>query len=363
MMLAQAADSDIQATTGRFNPSLGKQDSNRSGTAIQKLKEQGESSSSNYLENLASISMTHEAKILLDMLPHVYDRPGRIVRLLGDDPKDEREVILHQPFMKGPEGRPVPIAPPPAGLAMMGQPSPTMPSQGPGIPTQPQTKPPEIERYDLGQQGDYMVAVAIGTSFASQKDANGAILSGLMESAPQLTPILADIYAEQLDGPMADRIVKRIQKMNPQLSDDENAPPPVPPEVQQQMAQMQQQIQQMTAALQQAQQEAAMAQAKVQAQVQMKQMELDSRERIAAAQIQADITKAQAQMTSKESIAGLDAETKRSGQEAAQLHESRLLHQETEADRVAEQDKAALGIGPLYKPSPATFVAPETQNW
>ena len=83
---------DIQATTGRFNPSLGKQDNAqaRSGKAIQALKLQGEQTSSNYLENLANIAIAHEGRVLLDMLKYVYDRPGRIVRLLGDDPAAAR---------------------------------------------------------------------------------------------------------------------------------------------------------------------------------------------------------------------------------------------------------------------------------
>jgi hypothetical protein len=351
-MMAREADGDIQATTGRFNPSLGKQDSNRSGTAINALKQQGESSSSNYLENLATISMNYEGRILLDLLPHVYDRPGRIARLLGDDPKDEREVMLNQPFIVGPEGKPLPTTPGTPGLI-----STVMNKLRGNKPAEPPTF------YDLND-GDYSVTVTVGQSFATQKDANAALLTGLMQSAPQMTPILADIYAEQLDGPMAERIVKRLQRMNPQLSDDEDAQPTVPPQLQQQMQQLQQQNQQLQQQLQQLQSGAQVEQMKIAGQTQIKQMEIDSRERIAAAQIRADVTKAQAQVASKEGIETLKVEAKR-GELGAQFdHEHELQSHIADNEAQADVRSAALTpqVAPMWPKEPKVYTPPTELN-
>src|SRR4030095_14174676 len=64
-MAVSAAAEDIKSTTGRFDPSLGRVRSGESGKAIGMLKESGEATTSNYLENLTSISMHYEAKVIL----------------------------------------------------------------------------------------------------------------------------------------------------------------------------------------------------------------------------------------------------------------------------------------------------------
>ena len=89
------ADAAIKATTGRFDPSLGNLSGNeRSGKAIRELKQQGEQSTSIYLDNLATISMAYEGRILLDLMPSIYDRQGRLLRLLGEEPDDERWALV-----------------------------------------------------------------------------------------------------------------------------------------------------------------------------------------------------------------------------------------------------------------------------
>jgi hypothetical protein len=98
------ADADIKATTGIGDPSLGLYaPSDRSGKAIETLKRQAEHGTSHYLENLASISMTYEGKVLLDLIPKVYDRPGRITRILSED-DEESMVALNQGYVPGPDG-------------------------------------------------------------------------------------------------------------------------------------------------------------------------------------------------------------------------------------------------------------------
>lgn len=257
---------------------------------------------------------------------------------------------------------------------MMGQPSPGFGLQGQGIPSdggrllQPEQASgqtaPKITQYDLSE-GDYTVTVSIGQSSASQKDANAAVLSTLMEAAPDLTPGVIDIYAEQLDGPIGPRLVKRFQKLNPQLTDDkEGGPPPIPLEVQQQMQQLQEQVQQMGQALQQEQQKAAISEAKVQAQIQMKQMELASRERIAAMQINADLTKTKATVESKESIASLDADITREGHDTAHMHEERMKHLDQAHDEHASIRDAVLAPAPgPSKTRPTEFTPPPDQVW
>jgi hypothetical protein len=41
-----------------------------------------EESNSNWLDNLAQISMDHESRVVLDLIPKIYDRPGRVAMIL-----------------------------------------------------------------------------------------------------------------------------------------------------------------------------------------------------------------------------------------------------------------------------------------
>src|SRR5262249_16642174 len=88
-------------------PALGEQTpAHRSGKAIEALQGQSMISNSPYLDNLANISMTYEAMIILDLIPKKYDRPKRIARIL-DKQNVSTWIMLNHPFMPGPDGRPV----------------------------------------------------------------------------------------------------------------------------------------------------------------------------------------------------------------------------------------------------------------
>ena len=54
---------------------------------------------------LRALAETYEAKIVLDLMPSIYDRPGRVARIL-DQERDPRTVLLNAPFTPGPTGRP-----------------------------------------------------------------------------------------------------------------------------------------------------------------------------------------------------------------------------------------------------------------
>jgi len=192
------------------------------------------------------------------MLPHVYDRPGRIVRLLGEDEGDEKNALIGVPFVPGPDGQPVPV-PPGAMLP-------------PGMP-QPKT-------YDLSQ-GEYQVAVTVGRSFATQKEQNLDVMNSWVEASKGAAfPWVADIMAEQLDGNIAKRVAKRMKMMNPQLAQGEDEQE-IPPQAQAMMAQAQQQMQQMQAAMQEMKAKLDADAVRAQADLARTKMEIESKERIA----------------------------------------------------------------------------------
>lgn len=221
MSLMQQADSFIQATTAVYDPSLGRLSaSERSGRALLALQQQADTATSHYLESLASVAMTYEAKVVLDLLPRIYDRPGRIVQLLdGED--ESRQAMVNQPFVRGRDGRPQ-AAP---GYATAG-----------------------VEHYDL-RQGVYNVSVSIGRSYQTRLEQGAEEIGQILTASPQLMPLIGPTYFKFRDFPgareIADLLKKQRAQQFPYLQDDTpGGPPPevLVPQLQQQVQQMQQQL-------------------------------------------------------------------------------------------------------------------------
>ena len=83
MLLLQQAKDFLHAGTGAFEPSLGEASSNsktKGGTLA--LQAQHTAGNSNWMDNLSEVTLMYEARCVLDKIPRVYDRPGRIMRLL-----------------------------------------------------------------------------------------------------------------------------------------------------------------------------------------------------------------------------------------------------------------------------------------
>jgi hypothetical protein len=79
---AQAVD-DMKATMGMYDASLGAKGNETSGRAIIARQREGDTATFDWIDNLAW-SIQHTGKILLDMIPRIYDTE-RVVRVLGED--------------------------------------------------------------------------------------------------------------------------------------------------------------------------------------------------------------------------------------------------------------------------------------
>jgi hypothetical protein len=292
MALLQQADQFLQSGTAMFDPSLGRSSPNeKSGRAIAALQGQAEAGSSDYLVNLAEVSLAYEARVVLDLIPKIYDRPGRIARLL--DPEDNTStVMLGTPYvqhpntkrpmpvkaMLGPDGRPVePLRPAPEQGPLPGVP----PVPGPGgVPMQAPL--PEIRHHDL-QRGVYAVAVTVGRSRQTAMQEGSEEMGQILQSQPQLMPILGPLYFKFRDFPGSKEIGELLAKMRdkqfPFLS-AEGEQGPSAEQLQGQVQGMGQQMQAMQAQLQQAMMKIQTDQAKQEAMLAKAQMDNQSRERI-----------------------------------------------------------------------------------
>lgn len=338
----------VQATTAVFAPSLGdvpQDQQGQSGRAILALQQQTDAGTAQFLQNLAKVSMAYEAKVVLDMLPKVYDRPGRITQILGTD--DEAKMIMvNKPFVPGPQGvpraamGPQPGGPMPGpgmapGMPPAGPQGPPMPGPG-GMPGMPPPRPmppkqPEPKFYDLSK-GKYAISVSVGKSYQTRLQEGQAEIGDVLAKAPQLMPMIGDLYFKFRDFPGAAEIAERLkilrkQTIGPLEGEDEEGPSL--PQAMAQIQQMQQQLQQMQQALGQAQLEIETDKAKQQATLQKTQM--DNEVKMALAQLDAQLKMALAQM--QQGVKSGEMDIKMSEGDEGRKHE-RAMQEDAQAHEV-----------------------------
>lgn len=293
VLASQQAREDIKSTTKTFDPSLGKSESRtQSGRAIQALQQQAEHGNSNYLEDLAQVSMFHEARIVVGMLPFVYDRPGRIaqIRGLNDEPKP---VMLNQPFVKGPDGQPM-EAPPDAA---------------------------DAEHYELTPDAEYSVTVTVGKAFTTQREETSAMIAEAMGASQQLAPALVPLLFKYSDFPGAEEAYDVTKKLfwPPELQNGEDGKPAGDPQAQAQIQQLQLQLQQALGALQEAKSGIAKTQIKAESDERIAGAKMDHERELAA--LKADVERLKISIQAATKGEEINAENARVAAELA--HEER----------------------------------------
>jgi hypothetical protein len=209
LMLRNASD-DLKAVTGVYDPSLGQQKSDQSGKAVQLLQKQSDVSNLHFTDNL-SRAMRHTGRMLIDLIPKIYDAP-RVQRVVNPDGSVDH-VVVH------------------AGNDSAAQ----------GL-KQSTTNPAIAKVYDLGT-GTYDVTVSVGPSYQSKRQEAVASIMALVSAYPQIMQSSGDILISQMDWPMAKQISERFKKtLPPQLQDDDQTDPEQQiQKLQSQLAQMAQQ--------------------------------------------------------------------------------------------------------------------------
>lgn len=206
---AQAID-DLKATMGMYDPSLGNASNETSGRAIIARQREGDTASFSWIDNL-SRSIQHTGRILIDMIPRIYDTE-RIVRVLGED--DSVEMVP--------------------------------------INTYDEATDSLIHDMSVGK---YDVEISVGPSFATKRLEAAESMIAFFQAFPQGAAAAADLVAKNMDWPGADDIAERLKKMLPPgMVDEEDDPEAMltqqNQELQAQMQQMAEQMQGMAEELQ-----------------------------------------------------------------------------------------------------------------
>lgn len=217
-MMTRQADVDLKAITGLFDPSLGQNKTDQSGRAIASLQKQGEVSNLNFSDNL-SRSIRHCGRVLIGMIPHIYDAP-RVQRIINPD-NTVSHVVIHNQQAE-------------AGQQLLNE------------------KVKKI--YDIGV-GTYDVTVSVGPSYQTKRQEAVAAQIALVQSNPTVFPIIGDMVVRNMDWPQSKEMADRLKKMlPPQLQDqgDEMEPEQQVMALQAQMQQLMQQHNIVTQALEKA---------------------------------------------------------------------------------------------------------------
>lgn len=223
----QIAAEDIKRTTGIYDAGLGARSNETSGVAIAQRKEESQNSTSIYADNMAK-AVAHTGRILVDMIPRVYDTK-RTVRILGEDGQEKMAVIN--------------------GLLVR-----------------------QDGEYPLNDVtvGKYDVRISVGPSYSTRRQESVDGMMEFMRVFPAAAPMIGDLVARSQEWADAETIAERLAKaIPPELRDEQEGQAPQGPNPEQQMAMQAQQqamqVQQQMAQLALQKEQAEVEQAKAKA--------------------------------------------------------------------------------------------------
>lgn len=198
----QRGTMDIKEILGFFDANQGKEDNAQSGIAIENRQIAGAGGSTVYFDN-ANQSFEQSGRVVLDLLPFIHGDNNKHVVLTKSDGKSQ-SIILNQVQDDGKKTNPI-------------------------------------------EMGEYDIEIDTGPSFAVQKSVALQLLMQLVQTNPQVFPLVADLIAKNLDVQFMPQMVERFKSLVPPeiLAKESGQPPPPPkPNPQQQAMQMQMQLQQ-----------------------------------------------------------------------------------------------------------------------
>jgi len=229
-------NADLMAVVGIYDPSQLPQ-GNQSGKAIQGQQQQTDMTNFHYYDNLTR-SIKQTGRIILDLIPHVYDKE-RCLRIIGDDGKGEM-ITVNQPSVND-EGV-------------------------------------ETLLNDV-TVGEYDVVMETGPGYNSKRQEAVDSMIQMLQVDPNLMQQAGDLVFRNMDFPGAETIADRLAAANPLAQIDEKSD--IPPQVQMQLAQSQQVIQQLQQQLQAMQMDmkygASVKQQQEEAETARKRMDVDAR--------------------------------------------------------------------------------------
>lgn len=205
MAASAAINQDIATLMGIYDPSQ-QLPGNISGKALNGQQQQVDLTNFDFYDNLTK-SIAHVGKIILDLVPKIYDTQ-RVMRIIGADGKPDLVTIN-------------------------------------------EAKQNEEGVWEVLHDttiGQYDVVMETGPGYNSKRQAAVESMMPLFTGNPALFQVAGDLMFRNMEFPGAEVIADRLAASNPLAQIDEKSE--IPPQVQMQLAQSKQQIQQMAQQLQ-----------------------------------------------------------------------------------------------------------------
>jgi hypothetical protein len=169
---------DMQSTIGIYDAGLGRKSNETSGKAIEARKAESDVGTYVYTANWVH-AIKYTGRILLDLMPHVYDTE-RVIRIVGEDGKEQTVKINEEKTVGTSED----------GESIM-------------------------QRLNDVTTGAYDIVMELGPSFSTRRAEARESMTAFLQSAGPAGQVFLDLIAKNQDWPMADEIGERLEAILP----------------------------------------------------------------------------------------------------------------------------------------------------
>ena len=355
ILLLQMMQQLYHAVSGSVAPQLRAVNPlDRSGKAIEALQRQGAAGTSNYLDNLATISMPYEGEVFISAIPKYYDTPGRILMVVGEEHDDEIAIMLKRPFIRNEDGQPIAVPcpvcqgkgeiPGPLWNPFIG-PTQCAACQGTTFATKatmPETwQEQPVEWVDFAE-GEFKVIAALDRSYQTKQEEALAGMTALATTAPQLVPLYAHLWVRAMAFSGSGEIADLIKAKMDASEDDDETLKNLPPAIRAKYGALKQQHMQALQALQQAQQLLQTDAIKSASDKEIATIKAGVQERVEDLKIQGRMLEHGAETQATGALEVLRGELKAMQQESQQRHEVLLQLLKEKGEKEVERHSMAL---------------------
>jgi hypothetical protein len=181
------ANADMMASSGQFEASFGQPSNERSGKAINERVRNGNNSTFHFINNL-SVGIRYTGRIILELIPKIYDTPDRILKVLGEDGTQSTVAL------------------------------------DPGMATAHRNVTSADDESFSAQQvamvlnpnvGRYQVEADTSASYGTRRMEAFSAISQILMQNESLVPVVGDLLFRSADFPLADEIAERMKNMVP----------------------------------------------------------------------------------------------------------------------------------------------------
>lgn len=198
----QHAQQDLMFASGQYQPTMGQPPPNTeiSGKAIALRQRQGDNATYHFVDNLA-IAIRFTGRILLDLIPKIYDTP-RILQILSPDGTVDRVQLNPRQ---------------PAALMSLPQPNPGEAQTAGSVvpPTPQQAMAASVVRIFNPNVGKYEVQADVGPAYATRRQQSFDAFMQILSTAPQIMSLAGDLLMKNADFPQAEELAERLARMVP----------------------------------------------------------------------------------------------------------------------------------------------------